>query len=221
MQVTVIPSDNIIIKDGEALLFSFDSPADMHALQWADNTGHIEFTGHSQPNHPLTPDDFTEQVQPFVDLWQAEQARLQAELEAEAQRLPSLEEAKANALAQLKEKRKAVEYGGCMVDGQLWDSELKDELRINSMLTLFSATGLESFEGWKVSEGVYITVTLPLLMQAAAAFAQHYAAAFAVEAAKIAEIEALDSPSAVQDWLASSLDTGWASPMLEGSEVGE
>lgn len=38
---------------------------------------------------------------------------------------------------------------------------------------------------------------------------QHYAAAFAVEASKAAEITACDSAEAVQSWLNNSLDAGW------------
>lgn len=84
--VTVVPADNLIIVDGKALVFPFDAPANMHALQWRGDTGHTEWT--DGPNQPLTAEDYDEQVAPFVKLWQDEKARLeQAAAEAEAARL--------------------------------------------------------------------------------------------------------------------------------------
>ena len=85
-QVTVVPSDHLIIVDGAALVFPFDAPTNLHALQWRGGTGHTEWT--DGPNQPLTAEDYDEQVAPFVKLWQDEKARLeQAAAEAEAARL--------------------------------------------------------------------------------------------------------------------------------------
>ena len=42
--VTVIPADNTISVNGEGLNFDFIAPENMHALQWHDGTGHIEYT---------------------------------------------------------------------------------------------------------------------------------------------------------------------------------
>lgn len=84
--VTVVPADNLIIVDGKALVFPFDAPANMHALQWREEQGHTEWT--DGPNKPLTTEDYDEQVAPFVKLWQDVRARLdQAAAEAEAARL--------------------------------------------------------------------------------------------------------------------------------------
>ena len=67
--VTVVSSDRLIIIDGNALRFDFPAPENMHALQWHDGSGHIEWT--DDINHPLTPDDYEADVAPFVDLWPA------------------------------------------------------------------------------------------------------------------------------------------------------
>ena len=84
--VTVVPADSLIIVDGKALVFPFDAPTNLHALQWRGDTGHTEWT--DGPNQPLTADDYDEQVVPYVKLWQDEKARLeQAAAEAEAARL--------------------------------------------------------------------------------------------------------------------------------------
>lgn len=72
--VTVVPSDRLIIVDGVALCFDFPAPKNMHALQWHEGSGHIEWT--DDINHPLTPDDYEADVAPFVALWEAEKARL-------------------------------------------------------------------------------------------------------------------------------------------------
>ena len=84
--VTVVPDDNLIIVNGEGLVFPYHAPENMHALQWTSNAGHIEWKG--GPNQPLEAADYNDQVAPFVKLWQDEKARLeQAAAEAEAARL--------------------------------------------------------------------------------------------------------------------------------------
>lgn len=84
--VTVVPADSLIIVDGVALVFPFDAPTNLHALQWRGVTGHTEWT--DGPNKPLTAEDYGEQVVPFITRWQDEKARLeQAAAEAEAVRL--------------------------------------------------------------------------------------------------------------------------------------
>ena len=84
--VTVVPADNLIIVDGAALVFPFDAPTNLHALQWRGDTGHTEWT--DGPNQPLEAADYDGQVAPFVELWQDEKTRLeQAAADAEAARL--------------------------------------------------------------------------------------------------------------------------------------
>ena len=93
-QVTVVPADHLIIVDGAALVFPFDAPTNLHALQWRGGTGHTEWT--DGPNKPLTAEDYDEQVVPYVKLWQAEKARLEkkAAEEAAARALPDAKSAK-------------------------------------------------------------------------------------------------------------------------------
>ena len=78
MQVTVIPADNTILVNGQGLNFNFPAPANMHALQWHDGAGHIEYTD-GQANRPLTAADYDVEVAPLTALWQAEYDRLEAE----------------------------------------------------------------------------------------------------------------------------------------------
>ena len=76
--VTVIPVDKVIVVEGEALQFDFSAPAGLHALQWHEGSGHLEFTDGS-PNRELAVADYAEVVAPFVALWQAEYDRLEEE----------------------------------------------------------------------------------------------------------------------------------------------
>lgn len=79
--VTVVPSDRLIIVDGIPLWFNFSlSKKNMHALQWHEGSGHIEWKGDT--NSPLTPDDYESDIAPFVALWEAEKARLDKEAAA-------------------------------------------------------------------------------------------------------------------------------------------
>lgn len=110
----------------------------------------------------------------------------------------TLDETLTAKLAELRAVRLAAEYGGFMLYGRKWDSELKDEQRLTSMVTLMKETGMASFDGWKIAEGVYITLTFELALEAAVAMFGHYAACFAEEAGIAAEIGALDSAEAVQ-----------------------
>lgn len=85
--VTVVPADNIIIVDGEALRFAFAAPANVHAIQWHAGKGHMEFT--DDYNHVLLGEElYAEDVAPFVALWEAEKMRLEeGEAAAEAARM--------------------------------------------------------------------------------------------------------------------------------------
>ena len=88
--VTVVPSDSLIIVDGAALVFPFDAPTNLHALQWRGDTGHTEWI--DGPNKPLTAGDYDKLVAPYVALWREEKARL--EKKAAARALPDAKAAK-------------------------------------------------------------------------------------------------------------------------------
>lgn len=72
--VTVVPGDQLIIVDGEVLFFSFDAPEHLHALQWHQGKGHMEWN--NDWNHPLFPSDYEADVNPFVQAWEQEKERL-------------------------------------------------------------------------------------------------------------------------------------------------
>ena len=128
--VTVVPSDSLVIVDSVALVFPFDAPENMHALQWRGDTGHIEWTdGHNQK---LAATDYDEQVAPFVKLWQDEKARLEQEAAAaEAARLAEYnsEEARFERLRAERDRRIAATDYLLMQDYPL-DNTLKEAVRL-------------------------------------------------------------------------------------------
>lgn len=128
--VTVVPADSLIIVDGAALVFPFDAPENLHALQWRENQGHTEWT--DGPNQPLEAADYDGQVAPFVELWQAEKARLeQAAAEAEAARLAEYnsEEARFERLRSERDRRLAATDYLLMQDYPLDDTR-KEAVRL-------------------------------------------------------------------------------------------
>lgn len=80
MKVSVIPADKAIIVNGEALTFDFQYfPPNLHAIQWDGVSGAMEFT-----QGPQVFIDNVSLVQPYIDAWNAEKARLEAEAAAAA-----------------------------------------------------------------------------------------------------------------------------------------
>ena len=58
MKLTIIPIDKTVIKDGKFYngldLSLCNIPADVHALQWQDTTGWIEYTSALVQNQDIT-----------------------------------------------------------------------------------------------------------------------------------------------------------------------
>ena len=75
-QVTVVPSDKLIIVNGEVLVFDWEPiEENIHAIQYHNNSGHIEYEDGS-PNISITSEDYETKVKPYVDLWQVEKNRI-------------------------------------------------------------------------------------------------------------------------------------------------
>ncbi len=85
--VTVVPADKLIVVNGEALLFDFTAPG-IRALQWYNgNAGHIEW---GDKNDALSLGDYVAKVLPYVQAWEAEKARLEAEAQKQAEEAEAL-----------------------------------------------------------------------------------------------------------------------------------
>lgn len=102
-RVTVVAEDKLIIVNGDGLEFDFEHPKNLHAIQWHDGAGHIEYK--DSANKPI--ESYEKEVQPYVALWEAEKARLEAEqAAAEAAALAEYNSEEAR-FARLREERDA------------------------------------------------------------------------------------------------------------------
>lgn len=62
MKLTIIPEDKVIVKDGSGIQFpnnlndyiSSSIPSDVHALQWNENSGEIEYIEHGRSNESIS-----------------------------------------------------------------------------------------------------------------------------------------------------------------------
>jgi len=72
MRVTVIPSDKSIYIDNEVLFFDFECDENIHAIQWQDSKGIIEYKHHNKT------EEFSEisKIQYFIDAFNTEKTRL-------------------------------------------------------------------------------------------------------------------------------------------------
>ena len=78
--VTVVPNDKLMSVGGVPLVFDFPAPQNLHALQWDGQQGHMEWI--DDFNWPLMASDvtaYTDEVAPYVALWQTEKERLEQE----------------------------------------------------------------------------------------------------------------------------------------------
>ena len=200
--VTVIPSDNLVIVDGVPLVFGFAAPATMHALQWHDGAGELEWT--DDINHPLTEQDYADDVAPFVTLWEAEKARL----EEEANRPPTLDEAKAAKLSEIKTAFAAAEADG-FVESSLGfraDATRRSIGDIEGLIDLVSSGALPTPVTFRDYDNAYHSLTLDQLntlrLEAKGRGPLLYARKWELEAA----VDAAETVEAVQ-----SVDTsiGW------------
>jgi hypothetical protein len=87
MKLTIIPSDKAVYKDNKSYLGLTLSgiPSDVHALQWDNDAGWIEYKDHAKPNEYIS--SLPQWVNDIITIWQnaydaEEAAKLEAEKEA-------------------------------------------------------------------------------------------------------------------------------------------
>lgn len=69
--LTVIPDDRIILVDGKGLVFDYPAAANLHALQWHNGSGHVEFSDELTPNLIIQgQEDYDKYVRPYVQMWE-------------------------------------------------------------------------------------------------------------------------------------------------------
>ena len=82
MKITIIPSDQAVYKDGVSYFdLTLNSiPIDVHALQWDNNAGHIEYKNHVKPNEFIS--SLPQWANDAVVIWQQAYDADQAAIEA-------------------------------------------------------------------------------------------------------------------------------------------
>ena len=82
MKITILPSDQAVYKDGVSYLgLTLNSiPTDVHALQWDNNAGHIEYKNHVKPNETISalPQWANDAVVVWQQAYDADQAAIEA-----------------------------------------------------------------------------------------------------------------------------------------------
>lgn len=116
---------------------------------------------------------------------------------------PSLEGVKLAKLARIRAARHAVEYGGMMHDGVMYDSDQTARAKYGETARVFGLMPEMTVDGWKASDGpdgmgIYVTMTKDLLDVLTLAGAQHDGACFAWERARAAEVAAATTVVAVE-----------------------
>ena len=224
--VTVVPADKLIIVGGEALVFDspFAAPANLHALQWDGEQGHMEWT--DDYNMTLDASLYDDEVAPYVRLWEAEKARLTAEAEAAEAELNSLSNVRSRALTSVDAATSAAILAGFDYETDpgtgtpeklhfsydSFDQQNFSDSAIAMQLGAATASdAIPTSTPWNAYRN-YTPETggeLVVLQLTAASFLPLYAAALNYKATKMAEgsarkalVESADSVEAVQALLA-------------------
>ncbi len=208
-QVTVVPTDNYIIVDGIALTFKYSSPTTMHALQWANCSGHIELNTGERPI-PLTPENYAEHVQPFVRMWE----KVKARTEEEANKPPTLDEMKAGAIQAIKDVSYAAEIVGITLQGISIPTDRNSQSMITGAVVgaMLDDTKITHWQTSAVhADGTPVFVHMPaqMLKSVALAVREHVQACFDLRDAKFVEVAALKSVEAVKKWMEEELHKGF------------
>ncbi len=117
-QITIIPADNAVLIGGDGVsvpsMEAIELPesifaAQLHAIQWHNGAGHVEFVDDAVPNKELFgAGDYVVWVVPFVRLWETEKTRIETEhanAEAEALALYNSPDARAERVRDERDRR--------------------------------------------------------------------------------------------------------------------
>lgn len=98
MRLTIIPSDNNVGIDNQFFigldLTNANIPSNIHALQWYETEGEIEFVDNSDRTKPMNVViiDLPSWASACVDIWNEEKVRLEnIQAEIEAKKLQTIE----------------------------------------------------------------------------------------------------------------------------------
>lgn len=147
--VTVIPGDGIISVGGLPMQFNFPPVAGhekVHAIQWHEGSGALElndFTG-----APLTASDYDRAVAPYVQFWETEKAKREAEKAEQEAEYNRLENVKARKLAELNRAMEEAKASSSVSIhssvGYTVNANTTAKQNIDGLITAMIASGLDT-----------------------------------------------------------------------------
>ena len=155
MRLTLIRDDNLIIIDGRQIQVDLsDMPADLHAVQWEENHGHIERQGWM--NQPI---DSLADFQMWIERWN--DAALA--LDNPPERVPTPEEI----IATKKSERQAIVDAIVVTvsSGKAFDGNEEAQSRISRAIQAAEIVCIDSTT-WILANNIPTVVTLPELKEA-------------------------------------------------------
>lgn len=162
--VTVVPVDNVILVNNTPLQFDYkpiEGHEQVHAIQWHDGKGVLEFTDYSGRDA-----DYEADVAPYVALYQAEKARLDAEAAAKKAEYNRLENVKARKLAELNRAMEEAKVSSSVSilssTGYTVNANTTAKQNVDGLITAMTATGREVV-GFMTYDNQLINMTLEQL----------------------------------------------------------
>lgn len=142
--VTIVPVDNVILVNGIHLQLDFkpiEGHEQVHAIQWHDGKGAIEFSDYTGRDA-----DYETDVAPYVALWEAEKARLDAEAAAKKAEYNRLENVVARKLDELNAKLEETKASSAAhitsSTGYVVNANTTAKTNVDGLITAMEAQGL-------------------------------------------------------------------------------
>lgn len=142
--VTIVPVDNVILVNNTPLQFDYkpiEGHEQVHAIQWHDGKGVIEFSDYTGRDA-----DYETDIAPYVALYQAEKARLDAEAAAAEAEYNKLENVVARKLDELNAKLEETKASSAAhitsSTGYVVNANTTAKQNIDGLITAMEAQGL-------------------------------------------------------------------------------
>ena len=165
--VTVIPGDGVISVGGVPMQFKFPPVAGhekVHAIQWHEGSGTLELDGFT--SEPLTAADYDRAVAPYVQFWETEKAKREAEKAEQEAEYNKLENVKARKLAELNRAMEEAKISSSVSilssTGYTVNANTTAKQNVDGLITAMTATGREVV-GFMTYDNQLINMTLEQL----------------------------------------------------------
>lgn len=194
--VTIVPVDNVILVNGIHLQFDFkpiEGHEQVHAIQWHDGKGVIEFTDYTGRDA-----DYEADVAPYVALWEAEKARLDAEAAAKEVEYNRLENVVARKLDELNAKLEETKASSAAhitsSTGYIVNANTTAKTNVDGLITAMTAQNLSTVNFMTFNNTLaeltleqLKTIQLELISYGNNLYARKWALRSQIEACKIKE----------------------------------